>query len=297
MFPVAHQRLILLAILRWLLLALVIGVLVGSCAAAFLFALQWAGLTRTEFLPVSIFFLGPAGVLVAWVYRHYGRRSAGGNNLIIDELHQPTRPLPWLMAPLVVGGTLVSHLFGGSVGREGTAVQMGATIADQLAYPLKLGGADRKVLLAAGVAAGFSALFGTPLAGTLFAVEVFLIGRVAYQYLLPSLFAALAADAVCRFWQAPHTHYDIGLIPEFSLYTFAAALAVGLASGVTATVFSVSIQRLHRLFARAVRKPLLIPLVGGALVTGLYFELSSAAICGSFFGEAAFYRGKPSRWV
>ncbi len=271
MLPIAHQRLILLAIARWLLLALVVGGLVGSCAAAFLFALEWAGSTRSSLLPWMVLALGPAGVCVAWVYQRFGKRSAGGNNLIIEELHEPTRPLPWLMAPLVVGGTLVSHLFGGSAGREGTAVQMGATIADQLSYPLKLGAADRKVLLAAGVAAGFSALFGTPIAGTLFAVEVFLIGRVAYPYLVPALFSALAADAVCRFWQAPHTHYEIGIVPEFSLYSLGAALAVGIASGMIATLFSVSIQRLNRMFKRLVPHQLLIPLVGGLLVSLLFF--------------------------
>ncbi|MCH2107917.1 MAG: chloride channel protein [Polyangiaceae bacterium] len=264
------QGRLLRVVLLWAVLGAFLGAIVGSCAAAFLFALQWVGISRESFLPWIILFLGPAGVLVTWLYQRYGQRSDRGNNLIIEELHEPRQILPFRMAVLVVGGTLVSHLFGGSAGREGTAVQMGAVIADQFTRPFRLDGEGRKVIIAAGVAAGFSALFGTPLAGAVFALEVFVIGRMLYYALLPALFTSLCADWMCRFWDAPHTHYEIGAIPSFGPIGFSWAILAGVAFGFCALLFSVSVHHLGYWMKRKIRWPLVRPVVGALAVGGLF---------------------------
>lgn len=132
--------------------------------ALFLFALDRATAWREAHRWV-IWLLPLAGGAVGWIYFKLGKQVEAGNNLLIDEIHDPKKVVPLRMVPLVLGGTVVSHLFGASVGREGTAVQMGGALADQLTHVFRLQAADRRILLMAGISAGFASVFGTPLAG------------------------------------------------------------------------------------------------------------------------------------
>src|SRR3954451_2279435 len=121
----------------WLLLPAAVGLTAGSASAFFLAALDWATAAR-EAQAWLIALLPLAGFAVGWIYHRFGREVGGGNNLIIDEIHDPRVAIPLRMAPFVLFGTVATHLFGGSAGREGTAVQMGAALADQLSAPLRL---------------------------------------------------------------------------------------------------------------------------------------------------------------
>ena len=143
---------------KWLLLSSGVAVLAGSASAFFLWALDWATATREahRWLMAA---LPLAGFVVAWCYLMWGQSVEAGNNLLIDEIHDPKKTVPLRMVPLVLGGTLVSHLFGASVGREGTAVQMGGALADQWARVWRLTHADRRLLLMAGISAGFASVF------------------------------------------------------------------------------------------------------------------------------------------
>ena len=156
---------------RWLLLCAAVAIVAGSASALFLFALDWA--TRTRSLqPGLIWGLPLAGFAMGWIYLKWGQSVDPGHNLLIGEIHSPQHTVPLRMAPLILGSTVISHLFGASVGREGTAVQMGGALADQLTPIFKLSTAQRQVVLMAGISAGFASVFGTPLAGALFALEV-----------------------------------------------------------------------------------------------------------------------------
>ncbi|MEG2033389.1 MAG: chloride channel protein, partial [Janthinobacterium sp.] len=199
-------------LLKWLLLAFVVAVLAGSASAGFLYALDWA--TRTRLAHAWLIWLLPvAGFAVGWLYLRYGSSVEGGANLLIDEIHDPKKIIPLRMAPLVLGGTVISHLFGASVGREGTAVQMGGALADQLTRMFRLNNEDRRIILMAGISAGFASVFGTPLAGALFGLEVLAIGRLRYEAMLPCLLAAIIADQVVLLWgpllHIGHTHYAV----------------------------------------------------------------------------------------
>ena len=180
-------RAVLATLWKRLGLTVSLGILVGSACAVFLAALDWVTAFR-EARPAVIFGLPLAGMAVGLMYSRFGRGIEGGNNLIIEEIHEPGGGIPWRMAPLILLGTLVTHLFGGSAGREGTAVQMGGGIAGGLArLSPGLSRDDLRILLMAGVSAGFGGVFGTPVAGTIFAMEVLIVGRMNSAALMPCL--------------------------------------------------------------------------------------------------------------
>lgn len=171
---------------RWVVLGAVAGGLAGVSSFVFLEGLDRVTSVRLHHSWL-VYLLSAAGLVVGLAYHHLGGRSAGGNSLLIDQIHEPSGWVPRRMAPLVLAGTWVTHLFGGSAGREGTALQMSGSLNDALARMLRLGDEDRQVLLIAALSGGFGAVFGVPLAGAVFAVEVQSIGRVRYEALVPAL--------------------------------------------------------------------------------------------------------------
>ena len=256
-------------LLKWLLLAFVVAVLAGTASAAFLAALDWA--TRTRLAHAWLIWLLPvAGFAVGWLYLRYGSSVEGGANLLIDEIHDPKKIIPLRMAPLVLGGTVISHLFGASVGREGTAVQMGGALADQLTRMFRLHNEDRRIILMAGISAGFASVFGTPLAGALFGLEVLAIGRLRYEAMLPCLAAAVIADQVVLLWgpllHIDHTHYAVPLIPALSAWTLSAMVISGVLFGATGKLFAQATHGLSGLMKRKIAYAPLRPLAGGLVV-------------------------------
>ncbi len=262
-----------LAAVKWLAILIPMAAAVGSASAFFLWSLD--ALTKVRFEnPWLLWLLPVGGLFVGWIYQKFGGSAGGGNNLLIDEIHQPGAGVPRRMAPLILLGTLATHLFGGSAGREGTAVQMGGGIAATFARVLKLDAASVRLLLMAGVAAGFGSVFGTPIAGTVFALEVLVIGRMQYDALVPCFIASLVAHWTCGAWGIGHTHYQVsvataGVRPDFMLFgkVVLAAIAFGLAGG----LFSWSSHKLAAVFKRLIPRPELRPVAGGLLVIGLFF--------------------------
>src|ERR1700761_6689770 len=180
-------------LLRWTLLTIPVAIIIGSVVALFLWLLNLAIHYRFAH-PWLLYLLPLAGVIIHMVYKLYGKSSERGNNLIMDEIHTPGGGVPKRMAPLVLAATVVTHLFGGSAGREGTAVQIGGSIAQFFGKWFKLNPTDTKVILTAGIAAGFGAVFGTPLTGAIFAMAVLTLGRIQYHALIPCLVAGFVGD-------------------------------------------------------------------------------------------------------
>ncbi|HET9237509.1 MAG TPA: chloride channel protein [Oligoflexus sp.] len=259
----------LLRLGRWTLFSLVIGVLAGAGAAVFLILLDRATALRGDH-PSLIFFLPLAGLAIGLVFHFGGRAVEGGTGLILEEIHNPRRIIPFRMAPLVLIGTVVTHLFGGSAGREGTAVQMGASLADQLSRFFTMENVERRILLVAGAGAGFSAAIGAPWAGTLFGLEVMQIGKLRFFALFECCVASFVAYATCRFLGAPHTFYPSVTLPAYDATLIACVALSGIIFGLAAQGFMKLTHAVERLQKKLFKFPPWRPLAAGFILVALY---------------------------
>ena len=282
-------------LIRWSILSLIAGLFTGSASALFLSALEFVTQTR-ELHSWLIFYLPLAGLLIGLSYYYAGERVTKGTHLLFEEFHRPQKKLPWLMAPLVFAATLLTHLTGGSAGREGTAVQMGATLTDQVAGFLKVARRNRRLLLIAGISGGFASVFGTPAAGTIFAIEVLVLRRLRADLLLPAMMTAFVADAVCTAWGIRHTVYLIPQVPPMNFQNLGMAVLLGISAGVCSLLFVQTSGFFGTVFKK-LKYPPLRPVIGGliiALVVWLsgnttYLGLGIPVIEQSFTQPAAAY--------
>ena len=250
---------------KWILICVLIGVLSGSASAFFLVSLEWVTQFRIHHDWI-IWLLPFGGLIVGYTYYFWGESVVKGNNLLLEEYENPKKVIPFKMAPLVLLGTLITHLFGGSAGREGTAVQMGGAIADQFTKFFKLDNSERKILIILGISAGFASVFGTPLAGAIFALEVLYFSKINIKSVILSFLVAYAAYFTVEFWQVKHTHYSIPDVPEINLHNIVYTCIVGVLSGFAALLFSRSTHFWGSLFSKNVKYPPLRPFIGGIIL-------------------------------
>ncbi len=258
------------SLLKWSLLAALVGIAAGTGSAIFLFGLYWATDTR-EANPWLLGLLPFGGLLIGWVYFRFGKLVEAGNNLLLDRIHRSGDVVSWRMAPLIVLATIGTHLFGGSAGREGTAVQLGGGLADLIGRLLRLADIDRRVMLMSGISGGFGAVFGTPLAGTVFGLEVLAIGRIRYDALVPCLVASTVGDLVCRGLGTHHHLYAVEVVPEVTIALLLWVAVAGLIFGLVSSVFSELTLAVQWLAVRLVATPWMRPFYGGLVVIGLTY--------------------------
>lgn len=243
------------------------ALLSGSASALFLWLLQSVTALREDHGGLLLF-LPLAGLVSGLAYHRFGGLAEAGTNRILDELHDPKSFLPLRMAPMVLLGTLATHLCGGSAGREGTAVQMGGALSDQVARWLGFSVQGRRMLLLSGVAGGFASLFGTPLAGAVFALEFVVVGRLRLTHLLPCVLTAIASDRICLAWGAQHAHWVVPHVPGLDPRGGGLAVVAGVAFGLAARAFVFLSHAVSGQAKARVATPWLRPALGGVLVAG-----------------------------
>lgn len=218
------------------------------------------------------------GLIIGWSYHKFGQRAVLGNNLLLDEIYEQREPIPLRMTPMVLLGTVITHLFGGSAGREGTAVQMGGSLADQLDRWFDITPRERRLLLICGVAGGFASVFGTPLAGAFFALEWMLDRKVRWQSILPTILTAFLADWICEFaWGVGHTVYQISEVPPHTLINFLWVIPAAIAFGLSGRLFASSTHFFSKLFSKTISYPPLRPVIGGLLIA-LFVWISDSTV-------------------
>lgn len=268
---------------------IVTGILVGTLSAFFLSSLDWVTQKR-ESSYIFILLLPLGGAIIGFGYHFIEKGASGGNNLLISEMIIPQRKIHWKLTPLVLFGTLLTHLFGGSAGREGTAVQMGGATADQFNGLFYLPKIERKLLLRLGVAAGFSGVFGTPIAAILFAIELSRDKKFKFSWIPALLAVSYLADFICHAWNVSHTIYEISMIPELSLTSILYTLLAGILFGFCALIFNKSKFLMGNLFQRLISFPPYRPIIGGLILAVIFlaFDLIEYAGLGVPIIEKAF---------
>lgn len=262
-------------LLKWIVLGSGVGVLAGTASAFFLKSLDYVTGVRVA-NPWLLFLLPLGGALVSYLYSRYGGSSAKGNNLILEQIQTDSETVPLRMAPLVLFGTLVTHLFGGSAGREGTAVQMGGSLADWLGRMLRVKPVDRRILLICGISGGFGSIFGTPLAGTVFGLEVLAIGLISHEALIPAFAASFVGNLTATsLWGVTHLHYPIGDIPPLSLMVVLKVVLASVLFGLASTLFSELTHALKKGYTRLFRNPVLKSAAGGVVIIILVYVLGT----------------------
>ena len=265
------------------------GVLTGLISFAFLESLDWATRTRIDH-GWLVWLLPLAGLAVGAAYHYWGGRAKGGTPSVIEQTHTFTHGVTSRMAPLIFGGSVVGHVFGASVGREGAALQMAGSVSDTAA---RLGGLDehdRRTIITSSLAGGWGAVFGVPVTGVVFAMQVSKKHRI--RALVPSIIAAFSGRWVVDLLgyemtdrpRLPRNDWTIGLPFKFAL--------IGIGVGLLARLFVALVKFTKRKMARAVHWPPARTVIGGAATVGLmvlfgrdYLGLSdglySAAIAGA----------------
>lgn len=266
-------------ILKWIVLSAATGLMAGAAAAVFLFALDRATRWR-EAHPQIIWFLPLAGLALGLFYHAYGRSVEKGTGLILEQIHDPQNIIPLRMAPMILLGTVLTHLFGGSAGREGTAVQMGSSLADQLSRLFPVSKEERKTLLIAGAGAGFSAAIGAPWAGALFGLEVIQVGHLRLFALGECLISSFVAYYFCRWLGAPHSIFPPVTEVSYSAMSFMWVLIAGMCFGIAANIFMRFTHAVESVQKRFVKSPIWRPFVGGVILVLLYWWQGSDRYAG-----------------
>ncbi len=274
-----------------LVLGVVVGVIGGGVAYAFLRMLNWVNTTRNDNENL-IYFLPLAGLVIGLMYHHFGERVANGSNLVLEEIHEPGAGVPRRMAPMVFLATAISHLFGASTGREGAGIQITASVADTIAKPFSPSPETRKLLLITAISAAFGGLFGVPIGGMVFALEVQENGRIRYEAMLPALLAGLVGYKIVESLNIKHLVTGTLVPVDLSLGLSWKLIVLSGVSSILALAFIQLTHTVHRAAHWWIKWQPLRPVAGGCIVLILvlisgsrdYLGLSAHLAEGAFAG-------------
>jgi len=260
-------------VLIWIGIGILIGSIAGLAGTVFLFCIQYVTSLRQAHQWL-VFLLPAGGLAIAWMYHPYSNNEVKGTDLVIDAIRSD-RPVPAAMMPLIFLSTVLTHLFGGSAGREGAALQLGGSIGFRLGKWLRLNEKDIHIAVLCGMAGCFSALFGTPVTAAVFVLEVVTVGVMYYAALVPCTTSTLTAFLIAKAFHAPVTAFQIVNIPAADIRALAAAGVLAALCGLLSIVFCKSTRTAGKLMARWFPDSYRRAAVGGAAVILLYLAFGS----------------------
>ncbi len=265
----------------WILLGIVTGCVVGVSSSVFSWALT--AVTGFRGAHANICLLLPVfGVCIVFLYRKFGQND-GGTNQVLATIRSADDVL-FRSAPLIFISTSLTHLGGGSAGREGAALQLGGSIANQIGKWIHLDEADRHMIVMCGMSAAFAALFGTPMAAAIFSLEVTSVGVMYYAALMPSVIASLIAAQIAAALGVHAEAFHIMSIPEFTVEAGMKMVVVAIGCAVISMVFCMALKYVGKLYARYLANPYQRVVAASVLIVGITLLLGTQEYMGAGTG-------------
>lgn len=276
---IAHNAHRALVSVKWVIFAILVGTIVGLCGSAFYFGMSYVTFLRTAH-PWLILLLPAGGLVIVGLYHLFHDEKDTGTNLVISAIHSGDE-LPFRMAPLIFISTLITHLFGGSAGREGAALQMGGSIGNALGRLFRFDEKDKHVMIMCGMSAAFSALFGTPMAAAIFPMEMVSVGVMYYIALVPCVISSLVAHGIAVSFGVSNELFLIGEIPSFGILSSVKISVLAILCALVSILFCVILHQTGHLYKKLFKNPYLRVFAGGCLVVLLTCLVGSQSYNGT----------------
>ena len=268
--------------IKWSALALVIGSVAGAAGTIFSMGVSWATGFRLSH-PSMLFFLPVSGLLIVWMYHSFHEEGNRGTNMVIDAISSNERGTP-ATGPLIFFSTILTHLGGGSSGREGAALQLGGSIGNSFGEWFKLDERDKKIAIMCGMSAVFSALFGTPVAAAIFSLEVVSIGVLYYAALVPCVFSSFLAVGIARAAGLEGEHFPVEMIPALDLKAMGLLVLLGILCAAVSILFCVLLHTAEHAYRKYFPDARVRILAGSFLFIALTLLSGTRDYCGSSMG-------------
>ncbi len=259
--------------IRRVILAIITGIVLGAVGSAFSISIGYVTAFRKSY-PMIVWLLPLGGLVIAFLYDKAGDSVAGGTNRVILSISEDKK-LPFYLAPLIFISTVITHLFGGSAGREGAALQLGGSVGQSVGRLLKMNKSDTKIITMCGMSAAFSALFGTPLAAAFFAMELTNVGVMHYAALLPCVAAALSASLTAKAFGIAPDAFVIRIVEELTPLTAIHTFVLAFLCALVAILFCVVMHEAGHLYEKYLPNPYIRIFTGGLIVAVLTFLVGS----------------------
>lgn len=250
--------------IKWVIFSIISGVVVGTVGTIFYFSMSFVTSLRNSY-PWLIFFLPVGGLAIVGAYRLMHDENDTGTNLVLSAIHSGDH-LPLRMAPLIFISTLITHLFGGSAGREGAALQLGGSIGNGIGRLFRFDEKDKHIMIMCGMSAAFSALFGTPMAAAIFSMEVVSVGIMHYSALVPCVISSLIAHGIAASAGAGAETFIIEEIPLFNVETAIRISILAILCALVSIVFCVMLHKSEHLYKKFLKNAFIRVFVGGCFV-------------------------------
>ena len=276
---IAHNAHRALVSVKWVIFAILVGTIVGLCGSAFYFGMSYVTFLRTAH-PWLILLLPAGGLVIVGLYHLFHDEKDTGTNLVISAIHSGDE-LPFRMAPLIFVSTLITHLFGGSAGREGAALQMGGSIGNALGRLFRFDEKDKHVMIMCGMSAAFSALFGTPMAAAIFPMEMVSVGVMYYIALVPCVISSLVAHGIAVSFGVSNELFLIGEIPAFGILSSVKISVLAILCALVSILFCVILHQTGHLYKKLFKNPYLRVFAGGCLIVLLTCLVGSQSYNGT----------------